>query len=114
VAERSAVGNAGDAEQVGRARRSQKFQRDVELDDLRAVLSIPAGRRLVWRIMDRYGLFRSVFSAEALVMARNSGWQDVAHWLMHEIEVAKPDAFLTMMQEHAPKPDPETTKEREV
>jgi hypothetical protein len=54
-----------------------------------------------------------VFSADALVMARNSGWQDVAHWLMHEIEVAKPDAFLTMMQEHAPKQKDETTKERD-
>lgn len=111
MAERAAVGNAGDAEQVGKAKRSQKFARDVELDDLKVLLSLPAGRRLLWRIMDRYMAFRSVFSTDALIMARNSGWQDVGHWLMHEIEVAKPDAFLTMMQEHAPKVKEDTPKE---
>lgn len=106
---RSAVGNAGDEEQVARANRKQKLERDRELDDLRAVLSTPAGRRLLWRFMDRYMAFRSIFSTDALIMARNSGWQDVAHWIMHEIELAKPDAFLTMMQENAPKPKPEPT-----
>jgi hypothetical protein len=111
VGERSAVGNAGDAEQVGRAKRSQKFQRDVELDDLRAVLSIPAGRRLAWRVLTHCSAFASVFAVDPTTMAHNAGRQDVGHWLMHEIEVAKPDAFLTMMQEHAPKQKDETPKE---
>lgn len=111
--ERSAVKNAGDEEQVGRAKRGQKFARDVELDDLRAVLSIPAGRRLLWRTLTRCSAFSSVFAADPTTMAHNSGRQDVGHWLMHEIEVAKPDAFLTMMQEHAPKQKEETPKESE-
>ena len=110
MAERAAVRNAGDAEQVGKAKRGRKFERDVELDDLRTVLSIPAGRRFVWRILTRYGAFRSVFAPDALTMARNAGWQDVTHWLMAEIEAARPPAFLEMMQENAPK---EKEKEKE-
>jgi hypothetical protein len=108
---RASVGNAGDEEQVGKAKRRQSLGRDRELDDLKAVLGTLQGRRFVWRLLGHCSAFTSVFSADPYIAAHNSGRQDVGHFLMHEVEIAKPDAFLTMMHEHAPPAKADTQQE---
>lgn len=98
------VGNAADETQVSNAKKAEKRRRDRELDDVRAVLATREGRRLLWRVMTYCSAFDSVFHENQLRMAHGSGRQDVGHFVMAEINAAKPDAFLTMMQE--------STKER--
>lgn len=98
---RAMVGNAGDEEQVARAARREKLTRAQELEDLRTVLATAPGRRLLWRLMGYCQVFASVYDDVPARMAHGTGKQDVGHFLMHEIEEARPDAFLTMMQEHA-------------
>ncbi len=98
---RALVANAGDEQQVARATRKEKITRAQQLADLQAVLALPAGRRLLWRVLGHCHVFASVYDDVVPRMAHQSGRQDVGHFLMHEIEAAQPDAFLTMMQEHA-------------
>ena len=38
-------------------------RREEETNDLRAVLSSASGRRFVWRLLERSGVFRSSFNA---------------------------------------------------
>jgi hypothetical protein len=100
VGERAEVDNASDVEQVTKADRRAKDARAMELNDLRAVLATKEGRRLLWRLLSHCKAFRSVFDENPLKMGHLSGRQDVGHFIMHEIEKAKPDAFGTMMREH--------------
>lgn len=46
------VGNCADAEQVKEADRRATDKRAQELADMKAVMGTPAGRRLMWRIVN--------------------------------------------------------------
>lgn len=94
------VGNAGDEAQVKAATAKAKRRRIRELDDLRAVLAIVEGRRLLWRLMQHCKVFESVFHDNSALMGHLTGRQDVGHFVMDEINKAQPDAFLGMMQDH--------------
>lgn len=97
------VGNAEDPEQVRRGRRRKKVRDDQAQSDLRAVLATPEGRRVLWRLLGYCHAFASCYSDSPSFMAHLTGRQDVAHYLMHQIQKADPTAFLTMMQDAANK-----------
>lgn len=63
-------------------------QRD---EDLRAAMSTPAGRRLLFRIIDEVaGAHAASFSADALAMAFREGRRDVGLTLLREIQRVTP------------------------
>lgn len=99
---RTAVANAADPKQVQAAGREAKERETTHLSDLRALLAMPEGQRVLWHYLDRFRAFRSVFDENAHRMAYQSGRQDAAHELMSDIDRAQPDAFLTLMRTHAP------------
>jgi hypothetical protein len=75
----------------------EKLKRERELDDLRAVITTPEGRRVMWRLLSRCGTFASIWEPSAKIHY-NSGQQDVGHYLMAEIVEAEPSALLEMMK----------------
>jgi hypothetical protein len=93
------VDNAGDEQQVKEARRKEKYIRKNELADVREVLAIPAGRRLLWRLMKHCKVWESVWHPSALIHY-NSGQQDVGHFLLTEISEAQPTALVDMIIEN--------------
>lgn len=95
---RAAVKNAADAGQVKHAGRKDRDRRQREMDDLRAVLATPFGRRFVWRLLSHCKVFESIWHPSALIHA-NAGRQDVGHYLMAEIVEANEDMLLMMMTE---------------
>ena len=99
MADRSLVRNAADRKQVDRASKLEKQHRENELADLRAVLELPAGRRLLWRLLGKYKWGQSTFDLEATQMAFNTGMQNAGNYLMAEITEADAGKLLTMMQE---------------
>lgn len=98
------VTNAGDPRQVRRAGQAERLRRTDELNDLREVLSNVAGRRFIWRLMERCKTFESVWHPSALVHYQ-AGEQDVGHWLMAEINETSRKLFFQMIQEHWPEGD---------
>ena len=92
-----AVRNAADPEQVKDAEEKDKFRREGELLDIKAVLSMPEGRRFIWRMLSFCKTFGSIWEQNAKIHY-NSGQQDVGHFLMAEIIEAEPRALLEMME----------------
>lgn len=43
----------------------EKLQREHRLDDIRAVMATPAGRRFIWQELDRGNIFRKCFTGNA-------------------------------------------------
>ena len=75
------------------------MKQEAMQSDIRALMKLAAGRRVVWRLLEYAGVWRSVFNPEPLRMAfaegqRNLGLQ-LLGWVMDEC----PDEYDLMMRE---------------
>ena len=93
------VGNVADPKQVEKAGEKEKIRRRRELDDLIWVLSDPRGRRFVWRLLGKFGLFRSSFTGNSTTFF-NEGERNAALFINTEVMEARPEAYLEMTLEH--------------
>jgi hypothetical protein len=90
---------AGDlTEQLSRA---QKLQRDQIVLDLEAVLRLPQGRRVMLRLLERCGVYRSAFAGEADVTSLRLGEQNVGLWLIAQMEAVGPTEYPRLLMEAA-------------
>lgn len=80
-------------------RDKQKQERD--LSDIRFVAKTPEGRRLMWRILSRAGIFQMDGYNNAIDSARFSGRRNNGIELLNDIMAAKPSLFGQMQQEYA-------------
>jgi len=81
----------------------QASQRQQDLADLKWLMGHAQGRRIVARVLDRVGLFRTSFSNSGSIMAFNEGRRDVGLWLTAELQTATPDAFSRLLSEQRTK-----------
>lgn len=93
------VTNAADTKQLGAAKGKQKDVEREQLDDVRAILDVPEGRRFLWRMLAKCKVNESIFEPNSRI-AYNAGVQDVGHFILGEIVKARPEAYLQMMVEH--------------
>ena len=94
------VKNAANESQVEKAKTQEERERELELADLRFVVSSPQGRRLIWRLLTHCRVFNSVFNNSGSVTYYHSGMQDVGHFIQAEVIEAKKEAYLEMMREN--------------
>lgn len=76
-----------------------KEKRIAELKDICAVLSTKAGRRFLWRLMGRCGVFSSVKHPARSIEYR-AGEQDMGHFIMAEIAEADQNLLFKMMKDN--------------
>ena len=92
--------DAGDKESVQKKQKSNRTRRAVEGEFLRGVLSQPAGRAVMWRILSKCGLYRdNPFPDAPGSMARHEGQRSIGLWLLAEIFDADPNAYERMRRE---------------
>jgi len=53
-----------------------RLDREAEEGDCRWLMSSKRGRRIVWRLLEQAGVFRSSFSTTAMQMAFNEGYRN--------------------------------------
>lgn len=73
--------------------------RQQEVDDLKWLMAHAQGRRIVWRLLDKTGIYRTSFNHSGSVMAFNEGKRDVGLFLLAEFDEADPGGFLKMLGE---------------
>lgn len=77
----------------------QKLLDKTEHDDIEWLMSSKRGRRILWRFLDRAGVYRSSFSQNSMTMAFNEGVRNEGLRLVAAIHAAAPEQFATMMKE---------------
>ena len=97
--EKSLVKNAADEQQVKEAGAKQRFTRETEINDLKAVMGTPAGRRIFWKILSHCGVYETVMSSDSNLTSYNAGKQDVGHFVQAELNDACPDEYDLMFKE---------------
>ena len=98
MTEEAVVQNAADSKQVKAARKTEKQLRDEEKGDLKKMLSLPEGRRLLWRLLEQCHVYGSIMETSARIYY-NAGQQDLGHWLLDEIMEADTAAYVQMQLE---------------
>ena len=77
----------------------------VKNDDLKEILSTPAGVRLFKRLFADCGLFHSTFSPIQAVSAHAEGKRVVALKLLEEVRIAAPEKLQQLMISEPVKPE---------
>jgi len=93
----------------------RKKRRLRELADLRKILSIPEGRRFIWRMWGECHTFRSPYvNKDTNHTHILIGKQDIGFLILDEVNKAKPDAYSQMRAEYLSELQSEKQKEKET
>ncbi len=74
--------------------------RKLELGDLKWLMANVQGRRIVWRLLDRAGIYRTSFNHSGSLMAFTEGKREMGLFLLAEISDASPNGLLKLIAEN--------------
>lgn len=93
--------SASDPDQVKSRKRKSERARDRELADLRVVMASAEGRRFVWRLLGRCGVYRTSFDGTTSERTHfKEGERNIGLWLNAEIGEADVRSYITMQSEN--------------
>jgi hypothetical protein len=85
-------------------RQAERLATEVEINDLVSTMRTKIGRRLLYRVLDRCGVFRSSFTGNAATYFRE-GERNIGLWLMDRINRHALDEYVLMIRENARRPN---------
>jgi hypothetical protein len=90
-----------DAQEAAQAQRLTEgaLAKAKELADVQWLMGDVRGRRVVWSVLDRAGVFRSSFNQDAMVMAFAEGRRNEGLRMLALIESAAPESYILIQQE---------------
>jgi hypothetical protein len=91
--------NVGDQSAVKSRKKRHKLLEERQIEELRQMIDTPGGRWLLWRILEKTGLFSSLSHSNPHEMAISSGARDVGLWLIGEINEADRNGYRRLMDE---------------
>lgn len=100
--EPAAAYNAADPKQVSRKASKEKAERERADNDLRGLMASEAGRRIVWRLLEKCNIFRLSFNpslSELGVTAFNEGKRQVGLELLSDVQRVAEGEYLLMLKE---------------
>lgn len=87
-----------DAHQARNAAARAKLRRDQELDDVRALMDTPEGRRFMWRLLDRAGIYRTTFTGNSASFF-NEGMRNLGLIFVADVHEVCPEQYTRMLAE---------------
>lgn len=91
--------NAADISKVREARQRERDAAKLADSDLKWMLSEPAGRRFLWKLMSDCGVFKSSFHPSSQIYF-NEGVRSVGLNILSDLTRLAPEAFPQMMLEN--------------
>ena len=76
-----------------------RLDRQNEEADVKWLMSSKRGRRIVWRLLDQAGVFRSSFNTNAMSMAFAEGGRNYGLRMLGMVHALCPDQYPAMMKE---------------
>lgn len=73
--------------------------RRKEVEDIKWLMAHKAGRRFMWRVLEKAGVYRSSFNNSGSITAFNEGQRNIGLMLVAEIQDVTPDQYLAMIKE---------------
>lgn len=79
----------------------ERLERQNEEADVKWLMSSKRGRRIVWRLLDHAGVFRSSFNTNAMSMAFAEGGRNYGLRMLGMVHTLCPEQYPAMMKEQA-------------
>lgn len=95
------------AQQAWRDRRARKEKLDAHQadSDLKWLMGEAAGRRIVWRLLVRAGVYQSSFNTNAMTMAFAEGRRNEGLSILASISRLCPERYQQMVEENRERDD---------
>lgn len=77
----------------------ERVKRLIEIEDFKWLMAYKPGRRFIWRLLEKHGVFRSSFRTEPLEMAFLEGQRNDGLNLLADIHEHTPDRYIEMLKE---------------
>ncbi len=81
------------------AAKREQLARINEADDFKWLMGSKRGRRIVWRLLDRTGVFRLSFNTNAMHMAFAEGNRNEGLRMLAQVHSICPELYPVMMKE---------------
>ena len=81
------------------AQRAARLAKDTEEDDFKWLMSSKRGRRYVWRLLERAGVFRPSFNTNSMAMAFAEGNKNEGFRTLGLIHSLCPELYSVMLKE---------------
>ncbi|CAB4164935.1 hypothetical protein UFOVP824_5 [uncultured Caudovirales phage] len=78
----------------------ERLERENEGEDIKWLMSDKRGRRVLWRLMEEAGVFRSSFNTNAMAMAFAEGNRNYGLRILSLIHATCPRQYPVMMKEN--------------
>jgi len=90
-----------DPQTVAAAEDAARSMRERDLNDLRVVLDLAAGRRLLWRLLGMAGIYEGTVRGDGVELAAlRDGRRQLGIELLQEIHAANDEAYVRMQVQH--------------
>ena len=73
---------------------------ETEEADIKWLMSSKRGRRIIWRLLDQAGVFRTVFNTNALQMSYNEGYRNGGLRTLAAVQLYCPELYSIMQKEN--------------
>lgn len=80
-------------------RQQAETRRKQEVEDFKWLTNHAPGRRILWRVLERAGVFRTSFDGTSRTYF-NEGRRDLGLFLLAELHEIAPDAYPKMLKEN--------------
>ncbi len=77
-----------------------RAEREQEKEDIKWLMAHASGRRIVARLLEETGVYRTSFHSSGSTMAFNEGRKHLGYFLTGELLEITPDAYLKMLKEY--------------
>jgi hypothetical protein len=91
--------NSADETQVAAAKRDQHNDNQTEIKDLRATMSTASGRRTIWNLLSKCGVFQGGFNPDSNAVYFNNGKRDIGLYYIEQLTEHCHEEYLQMHKE---------------
>ena len=81
-----------------RSGETAKLRAQIAANDIKWLMSSKQGRRIVWRLLDKAGVFRTSFTGNSETFFKE-GMRNMGLFLVAEVMAHSPETFALMLQE---------------
>lgn len=78
----------------------ERKSRQKEISDIKSILNKPEGRRYIWRLLCKCGIFNNSFTGDSNLTAFNEGKRNIGLDILLDVNEAEPAAFARMQNEY--------------
>lgn len=102
MAQRDPTDLEGQEQDQEKELRKAQLRSEQEAEDFKWLMGSKQGRRIVWRLLEVAGVFRTSFNPNALQMAMSEGKRSYGLIWLDEVMQQTPDRFVLMINESKP------------